>query len=101
VPIAEPRQPEPPHQGRLGFVERLRWLLADPATWRDLRWTAVNLVAWMLAAAGAAIITLGLVLFIVPVLSRVVPPPAFPGNTKPTLALLGVVIMAAGALAAP
>jgi signal transduction histidine kinase len=101
VPIAEPHHPEPPHQGRLGFIERLRWLLTDPATWRDLRWTAVNLVAWILAAAGAAIITLGLVLFIVPVVSRVVPPPAFPGNTKPTLALLGVVIMAAGALAAP
>jgi signal transduction histidine kinase len=101
VPIAEPRQPEPPHQGRLRFRERMRWLSSDPATRRSLLWVAVNLIAWILAAASAAIITLGLVLFIVPVLSRVVSPPAFPGNTKPTLALLGVVIMAAGALAAP
>ena len=50
VPIAEPRPlPPPPHQGRLTFTERLRWLLSDPATQRDLRWTALNLVVWILA----------------------------------------------------
>src|SRR6266852_3419096 len=66
VPIAEPRPLPPPHQGRLGFTERLRWLLTDPATQRDLSWTAVNLIAWVLALASAVIIVVGLVAFIVP-----------------------------------
>ena len=101
VPIAEPRPLPPPHQGRLGFTERLRWLLTDPATWRDLRWAAVNLIAWVLAAASAVIVVVGLVAFIVPTLSHAVPPPAFPGNTKPTLVILGLAIMTTGVLSAP
>jgi len=101
VPIAEPRPVPPPHEGRLGYTERLRWLLSDPATWRDLGWTAVNLVAWVLALASAAIIVIGLVVFIVPTLSHAVPPPAFPGNTKPVLVVLGLAIISAGVLAAP
>ena len=101
VPIAESPPVPPARAGRLGYVERLRWLLTDPATWRDLSWTAVNLVAWVLAAAGAAIIVIGLVVFIVPTLSHAVPPPAFPGNTKPVLVILGLAITATGVLAAP
>jgi hypothetical protein len=31
----------------------------------------------------------------------VVPPPAFPGNTKPTLAILGFAMLATGIAAAP
>jgi signal transduction histidine kinase len=101
VPIAEPGRLPPPHEGRLSYTERMRWLLTDPATWRDLRWTAVNLVAWIVAAAGGAIVVVGLVAFIVPTLSHAVPPPAFPGNTKPVLIILGLAIMTTGVLAAP
>jgi signal transduction histidine kinase len=101
VPIAEPRRPPAPREGRLGYIERLRWLLTDPATGRDLSWTAVNLVAWMLAAAGAAIIVIGLVAFVVPTLSHAVPPPAFPGNSQPVLVMLGLAITTTGVLSAP
>jgi signal transduction histidine kinase len=102
VPIAEPRPlPPPPHQGRLSFTERLRWLLSDPATQRDLRWTAVNLVAWVLAALSAAIILTGLIEFIGPELIKTIPPPAFPGNSAGTLIVLGVAMCLVGIAAAP
>jgi signal transduction histidine kinase len=102
VPIAEPRPlPPPPHEGRLGYTERLRWLATDPATWRDLRWTVVNLVAWMLALLPLAIIGTGLIEFIGPELIKTIPPPAFPGNSAGTLIVLGLAMCSAGIAAAP
>jgi signal transduction histidine kinase len=103
VTIAEPYGP-PPGDGaqKLSYTERLRWLLGDAATWRDLLWVTVNaLVGWILAVASAALAATGLVAFLVPVVSRAVPPAAFPGNTKPTLAVLGLAMLAAGLAAAP
>ena len=46
VPIADPYLPPPAAdgEGRLACAERLRWLLTDPATWRDLLWVTVNLL---------------------------------------------------------
>ncbi len=91
-----------PGPGQLPYTARLRWLLSDVATWRDLLWVAVNaLVGWILAVASAALIVVGGVVFLVPALSRAVPPPAFPGNTKPVLAILGCAMLAAGVAAAP
>jgi signal transduction histidine kinase len=102
VPIAEPYLPPPTGDVKLSFTRRLMLLLQDQATWRDLLWVTVNLfVGWVVAVASAMLVVLGAVLFIAPVLTRVIPPPAFPGNTKPTLAVLGVAIMAVGVLAAP
>jgi signal transduction histidine kinase len=43
----------------------------------------------------------GGVVFLVPVLSRAVPPPAFPGNTKPVLVIIGCAMLATGVAAAP
>jgi signal transduction histidine kinase len=102
VPIAESYQPPPADPATLHYTARLRWLLRDPATWRDLIWVAVNLlVGWILAAASAALIVVGGVAFLVPVFSHAVPPPAFPGNTKPVLAILGCAMVATGVAAAP
>jgi len=102
VPIAEPRWRPLPRDGRLRFAGRMPWLLTDPGTWRDLLWITVNLVAaWVLAAAGAVIIGVGLVEFIGPELVRTIPPPAFPGNAHGTLIVLGIAISSAGVLAAP
>src|SRR6266566_4300296 len=72
VPIAEPPRQRPlPREGRLPFAERMPWLLTDPGTWRDLLWITVNLVAaWVLAAASAVIIGVGLIEFIGPELVR-------------------------------
>ncbi len=102
VPIAESYQPPPADPATLPYTARLRWLLSDTATWRDLRWVVVNaVVGWILAAASAALIVVGGVAFLVPVISRAVPPPAFPGNTKPVLALIGGAMVATGVAAAP
>jgi signal transduction histidine kinase len=103
VTITEPyRPPSADGTQKLSYTERLRWLLGDVATWRDLLWVTVNaMVGWILAVASAALAVTGLVAFLVPVVSRVVPPAAFPGNTKPTLAVLGLAMVAAGLAAAP
>jgi signal transduction histidine kinase len=99
VPIPERYTPRP--DGALTFTGRLRSLATDPATWRDVAWTAANLVAFVLAALSAAIIATGLIGFIGPELTREIPPPAFPGNTAGTLAVLGLAIASVGVLAAP
>jgi signal transduction histidine kinase len=102
VPIAEPYQPPPADLADLHYTARLRWLLGDVTTWRDLTWVVVNaLVGWILAVASAALIVVGGVVFLVPVVSRAVPPPAFPGNTKPVLVILGCAMLATGVAAAP
>jgi signal transduction histidine kinase len=99
VPIAG--QYAPPPAGKLTFTERLRWLATDPVTWRDLGWTSANLVVCALAVAPVVIIGIGLIGFIGPELTRLIPPPAFPGNTPRTLTVLGVAITLAGVAAAP
>jgi signal transduction histidine kinase len=102
VPIAESYLPPPADPATLHYTARLRWLLSDAATWRDLLWVAVNaLVGWILAVASAALIVVGGVAFLVPVFSHAVPPPAFPGNTKPVLVILGCAMIATGVAAAP
>jgi signal transduction histidine kinase len=59
-PIAEAYQP-PPRSGPLSFRDRLRWLAADPATWRDLAWALISPVYSALTAALPAImIAIGL-----------------------------------------
>jgi signal transduction histidine kinase len=103
VPIADPyRAPAGRADYGLSRSERLIWLLGDAATWRDVGWVMVNvLVGWILAAASAVAIGVGTVAFIVPALTRAVPPPAFPGNTKPVIVVLGLAIVASGVAAAP
>ena len=94
VPIAAAYRPLPPGaaSGEISFRARLEWLLGDAATWRDLLWVLTNAcVGWILAAIPAGLAALGLIGFIGPVLNPpiAIPPPAFPGNTKPVLVLLG------------
>ena len=103
VPIAELHRPSAgPGDERLSFTERLKWLLTDVTTWRDLLWVTVNvLLGWILAAVSAVLIVVGVVVFIAPVLIHAIPPPAFPGNTRPTLLVLGAAMTALGVLAAP
>src|SRR5580704_12322752 len=103
VPIAELYRPSAgPGDEKLSFTARLKWLLTDVTTWRDLLWVVVNMVlGWVLAAVSAVLIVVGLVEFIAPVLTHAIPPPAFPGNTRPTLLVLGLAMTAAGVLAAP
>jgi signal transduction histidine kinase len=59
-PVAEVYQPRP--SPRAPFHERLLWLTSDPATRRDLTWSAVNATLGWLIAALPAIAILGGVL---------------------------------------
>ncbi len=106
VPIAAAYRPLPPGaaSGEISFRARLEWLLGDAATWRDLLWVLTNAcVGWILAAIPAGLAALGLIAFIGPVLNPpiAIPPPAFPGNTKPVLVLLGLACVAVALWTAP
>jgi signal transduction histidine kinase len=102
VPIADPYRPLPARRDELSFTQLLGWLATDPATWRDLLWGTVSLVAApVLAALSAVIIGIGLIVFIGPELLKTIPPPAFAGNSAGTLIVLGLAIISAGLLAAP
>jgi signal transduction histidine kinase len=58
LPIALPYRSKPADQNRL------RWMLTDRATWRDLLWLPVNGVAgFVLAAAPVGLLVFGLLVF--------------------------------------
>ncbi len=103
MPVAEPYRPVP-GGGKASRRTRLRWLLTDPATWRDVAWTTVNAVAGWLLAAPAALAAYGLIGLAT---GRVVPqlalPPPDPLKDAPAAALFpaGIAIAALGLLAAP
>jgi signal transduction histidine kinase len=63
VGIATPYRPRP-HEvsnGLIGRLQRCKWLLTDPATWRDLLWTLVNVpVGVALGALPAFGVVVGL-----------------------------------------
>ncbi|MFI7386769.1 histidine kinase [Streptomyces sp. NPDC049813] len=50
--------PDGLHGGLLGRAERCRLLLADPATWRDLRWLLADLTAGFVTALLPAVLVL-------------------------------------------
>ncbi|MGO9220812.1 MAG: sensor domain-containing protein [Streptosporangiaceae bacterium] len=62
VSIATPYRPRP-HEvsnGLIGRLQRCKWLLTDPATWRDLLWTLVNApVGVALGALPAFLVFIG------------------------------------------
>jgi Putative sensor len=62
VPIASPYRPTPPGDGEFGLLtgqQRRRWLMDDPATWRDLAFFLLN--PWLGAAlAGGSAVAYGI-----------------------------------------
>jgi signal transduction histidine kinase len=118
APIAVPYQPLPgPGDGRLRFRQRLTWLASDPATWRDMLWALVNAcVGWVLAALPAILAGTGLIAFIYPTVrprtaraastftvkpgGPAIPAPAFPGNDRIALILIGIAFVLAGVASA-
>ena len=104
VAIGEGYQPVPARTrrsrrggtSRLGYVRRMRWLLNDVATWRDLLWIPVN------AVAGAVLVglPLGLVAAGVPFLYADSTGRAS-GNALITLPVVGVLLPVLGVVAAP
>jgi signal transduction histidine kinase len=64
VPIASPYRPEPAGEGEDGLPtwrQRRRWVMDDPATWRDVAWILLNpLLGAVLAGGSAAAIVYGI-----------------------------------------
>jgi signal transduction histidine kinase len=49
----------PPGTVRLGYRQRMTWLLGDPATWRDLLWLLVNTVVGSVLLLGPIALAVG------------------------------------------
>jgi signal transduction histidine kinase len=118
VPIASPYRPPPADGGpagaegaRLSWRQRRRWMLTDPATWRDLLWLVVNpLVGAALAGGPAAAILLGVFGLAVPHGQSVEAASAEPGKLVPVVTITsqthphlleGIALVALGFVAAP
>src|ERR1700733_146210 len=115
VPIAAAYAPKPvpamAGSRRLGYQQRMSWLLNDVSTWRDVLWLVVNLiVGWVLLLAPVMMVGFGVVAFLVPGtaavpgmdgVSRWATPPAFPGNTPTVLLAIGVTLVALGVATGP
>ena len=96
---------------RLGYQQRMSWLLNDVSTWRDVLWLVVNLlVGWLLLLTPVMMVGFGVIAFLVPGtaavpgmdgVSRWATPPAFPGNTPTVLLAIGVTLVALGVATAP
>jgi signal transduction histidine kinase len=103
VPIASPYR-TPPTSGPLSFRGRLRWLLGDPASWRDLLWLVINACAgWILAAAPAGLVVVGVTWAFKDTVLRPVPiaVPAFAQSSPFLLFLIGAGCVALGLWAGP
>ena len=99
VPISRPYRPRP---AAAGLAARLGWLLTDPATWRDLLWTAANACAGsLLLLIPATLVGVGVIGFLGSQVIGTIPPPAYPGNTPVSILIVGVALTGAGLLAAP
>jgi signal transduction histidine kinase len=104
VPIGEAYWPEPAGTRRsrlddtlrLGYLGRMRWLLSDAATWRDLLWIPVNAVAGLVVAGlPLALVVVGGMCW----LGDLTRDPS--GNARLTLPLFGVLLPVLGAVVAP
>ncbi len=95
VSIPTPYRPRP-HEvsnGLIGRLQRCKWLLTDPATWRDLLWILVNMPV---GVALGALPAFGVVVGLVGLLSGVW---LHPGHLKELPLFLGLLL--AGVLAGP
>jgi signal transduction histidine kinase len=108
VPIAVPYRPRPAVVSggdglRVRFPAWLEWLLSDPATGRDLLWTALNTCGgWIVAALPAALVGYGLGFMVAPVLGFPIARTPYLGSLTPGLAIpLGLAVAALGLRAAP
>jgi signal transduction histidine kinase len=62
LPIVEPYEMAPHPHLRMWSGERFRWMASDPATWRDLLWTAANAsFGWVLPMVPMVLAAVGMV----------------------------------------
>ena len=99
LPILESYLTRPDHDEKRLSAERLRWMVSDPATWRDLFWMVTNAsFGWILAMVPVFLASAGLIgcvgYAIVGILHASV-------LERVTLAVLGVALTALALWSAP
>ena len=103
VEIAVPYRPRPRGLAVdrwLRVRRQARWVLTDPATWRDLLWMIVNAAGgWLLVALPAALVAAGVTTMFVPALGLLHAPPS---PTQWLVAIpLGIAFVALGLRTGP
>jgi signal transduction histidine kinase len=99
LPIVEPYLPPPDHPVGRWSRDRLGWMARDPATWRDLLWSAANAsFGWILAIAPVVLAVAGLIGCIGYALLG---PSYEPSTMRGLLALLGAALTALALWSAP
>jgi signal transduction histidine kinase len=78
-----------------------RRLLSDRGAWRDLGWLALSVPLAIFLLLPAIATGVGLIAFIGSRVLPAIPPPAYPGNSTPSILLAGTALTAAGLWAAP
>ena len=102
VRIADAGLPPPP--GGRTYFHRLRWMLGDPATGREVLWLAVSAGGgWALPLLPAGLILLGVAGLVAPAAHSLATfhPRGFPGHTPSLELLLGLTVIGLGVAAAP
>ncbi|WP_179022810.1 sensor histidine kinase [Streptomyces sp. IMTB 2501] len=58
VPVERPYRPEPEEIEKdiVGWMRRCKWILTDPATWRDLLWLLLNCVVGLVGFVPAGLL---------------------------------------------
>lgn len=58
VPVERPYRPEPEEIEKdiVGWMRRCKWILTDPATWRDLLWLLLNCAVGLIGFVPAALL---------------------------------------------
>lgn len=95
VPVPSPRRLYP------GSGPRFRWLLSDPATWRDLCWAAVNATAGLLLSLTPGAVAVYGALNVLQGLLALSGLPGSAAGAATGLVLRGVVLAALGLWSAP
>ncbi|MCW2917151.1 MAG: sensor histidine kinase [Actinomycetia bacterium] len=113
VKIPVPYRPRPEFDGAgvIATLQRCKWVLTDPASWRDLLWTLLNVpVGLLLGLLPACLVVYGLEgIFVAPWLGNITDGygygPLWPLSDYPTLAWLcvplGALITLFGLVAGP
>jgi signal transduction histidine kinase len=100
--ILQPYRPAPQQPG---IRRQLRWLITDPATWRDLLWLTVNAVAGtLLVVVPVAMVLYGIVFAILPAIGVPVAHLPYVGIIAakgPGAGLIGLALIVTGLWLAP
>jgi signal transduction histidine kinase len=100
--LAIPQPYRSPSAAGSGLPRRIGHLLTGPGTRRDLLWTSLGgCVGGLMLLAPIVMVGAGLIAFIGSRVVSTIPAPAYPGNSTPSILLIGFALVAGGLALAP